>query len=212
MHKELKNHFSTADAIAKLLEPYVEVVIHELETETIAYIANNFSNRAIGDPSLLSTIGFLGKQEQVTIGPYEKVNWNGQKLKSISNVLRSAEGKSIGLLCINLDVSDFYRIQKTLQFFVSSTHLVDQPEELFKEDWHEKINLFIYGWTKNQGVSVETLNRNQKRALIRALSDNGAFSRKNAAIYIARILNMSRATVYNYLKHQKERTPQTEEK
>ncbi len=212
MHKELKNHFSTADAIAKLFEPYVEVVIHDIETETIAYIANNFSNREIGEPSWFRTIGFLGKQDQAAIGPYEKVNWNGQKIKSISNVLRSVDGESIGLLCINLDVSDFYRIQKTLQFFVSSTHLVDQPDELFKEDWHEKIHLFIYSWTKNQGVSVETLNRNQKQILIKALSENGAFSRKHATIYIARLLNMSRATVYNYLKRQNEQTPQNEEK
>lgn len=203
MHSELKNHFVTADAIAKLFEPYVEVVVHDLETETIAYLANNFSNRAIGDPSLLDTIGFSKKQDQTVIGPYEKVNWNGQQIKSISNLLYSAKGKRIGLLCINLDVSDFYRIQKTLQFFVSPNHMVEQPEALFKEDWHEKINLFIYSWTKQQGVSVEALNRNQKRDLIEALSNNGAFSGKNAANYIARILNMSRATIYNHLKRQK---------
>jgi len=114
--------------------------------------------------------------------------------------LRSASGSVIGLLCINMDVSDFYRMQQSLQFFISPSNLVDQPEELFKEDWHEKINIFVYSWTKNRGINVETLNRNEKRALIEALSENGAFSAKNAAAYIARILNVSRATVYNHLK------------
>jgi len=200
MNEELKNHFVTADAIAKLLEPYVEVVIHDVETETVAYIANNYSKREIGEPSLFDKIGFSESKAQQIIGPYEKTNWNGQKIKSISSVLRSASGSVIGLLCINMDVSDFYRMQQSLQFFISPSNLVDQPEELFKEDWHEKINIFVYSWTKNRGINVETLNRNEKRALIEALSENGAFSAKNAAAYIARILNVSRATVYNHLK------------
>jgi len=101
-----------------------------------------------------------------------------------------------------MDVSEFDRIQKMLRLFVTPSIMVDQPDLLFKQDWHEKINLFIYGWAKDRGLGLETLTREQKRELVGTLSDNGAFSGKNAAGYIARVLNMSRATVYNYLKRQ----------
>jgi predicted transcriptional regulator YheO len=202
MHTELSHHFAVADAIAKLFEPYVETVIHDLATEKVVYIANNFSNRIIGEPSLFDHIGFLETPEQEIIGPYEKINWDGRKIKSVSVVLRSGGGDAVGLMCINMDVSEFYRIQKILQFFVSPSHLVDQPDILFKEDWHEKINLFIYNWAKERGLALESLTRDQKRALVGTLSDKGAFSGKNAAGYIARVMNMSRASVYNYLKRQ----------
>ena len=202
MHPELHHHFATADAMAKLFEPYVEAVIHDLATEQVAYIANNFSNRLIGEPSLFDQIGYFETNEHDVIGPYEKINWNGRKIKSISVVLRAAAGDAIGLLCVNMDVSEFDRIQKMLRLFVTPSIMVDQPDLLFKQDWHEKINLFIYGWAKDRGLGLETLTREQKRELVGTLSDNGAFSGKNAAGYIARVLNMSRATVYNYLKRQ----------
>ena len=44
------------DAIALLLQPQAEVVLHDLATETVAYIANPFSRREIGEPSLLHEI------------------------------------------------------------------------------------------------------------------------------------------------------------
>ena len=205
MHAELHNHFAIADALARLFEPYVEVVIHDLASEQVAHIANNFSNRVIGEPSLFEQIGYFGTAEHEIIGPYEKVNWNGRKIKSISVVLRSGNRDAIGLMCINMDVSEFYRIQNMLQFFIAPSHLSDQPDVLFKEDWHEKINLFIDGWAKERGLGIERLTRGQKRELVGTLSDNGAFSGKNAAGYIARVLGMSRATVYNYLRQQGEK-------
>ncbi|MFX6023545.1 PAS domain-containing protein, partial [Acinetobacter baumannii] len=35
--------------MAKLFFPYAEVVVHDLSTQSIVYIANNFSRRKVGD-------------------------------------------------------------------------------------------------------------------------------------------------------------------
>jgi predicted transcriptional regulator YheO len=60
-----------ADAIAKLLHPFAEVVIHDLKKDTIVYIANPYSGRKVGDPSLLDLDpGELNSINKV-IGPYE---------------------------------------------------------------------------------------------------------------------------------------------
>ncbi|MFM6853747.1 MAG: PAS domain-containing protein, partial [Sphingopyxis sp.] len=49
----LQSHFATADGIALLFAPYVEVVIHDLSTQLVAHIANPMSHRRPGDSSQL---------------------------------------------------------------------------------------------------------------------------------------------------------------
>lgn len=197
MNPELRPHALVCDAIALLFQPYAEVVLHDLATETVVHIAGNFSKREIGEPSLLSEIGF--KESDGVIGPYEKVNWDGRSLKAISAVLRDTAGKAIGVLCINADVSDFHAALRTLNALVRVPASGDRPESLFKEDWHERVNEYVQQWTTARGLTISTMSRTDKQALVIALSSNGAFGGKNAASYISRILGMGRATVYKYL-------------
>ncbi|OCP05651.1 MULTISPECIES: PAS domain-containing protein [unclassified Ensifer] len=196
MKPELRPHVLVCDAIALLFQPYAEVVLHDLATETVVHIAGNFSKREIGEPSLLSEIGF--READGVIGPYEKVNWDGRSIKSISAVLRETTGKAIGVLCINADVSDFHAALRTLNALVRVS-VSDKPESLFKEDWHERVNEYVQQWTAARGLTISTMSRSDKQALVIALSSNGAFGGKNAASYISRILGMGRATVYKYL-------------
>ncbi|MEI2298606.1 helix-turn-helix transcriptional regulator [Ensifer sp. MJa1] len=197
MNPELRPHVLVCDAIALLFQPYAEVVLHDLATETVVHIAGNFSKREIGEPSLLNEIGF--KEADGVIGPYEKVNWDGRSIKAISAVLRDTTGKAIGVLCINADVSDFHAALRTLNALVRVPSSGDKPESLFKEDWHERVNEYVQQWTTARGLTISTLSRTDKQALVIALSANGAFGGKNAAAYISRILGMGRATVYKYL-------------
>lgn len=197
MNPELHPYFLICDAIVSLFQPYAEVVLHDLATETVAHIAGNFSKREIGEPSLLSEIGF--KAGDALIGPYEKTNWDGRSLKSISAVLRGVDDKAIGVICINADVSDFHSALRTLNALVRVPPSTDKPEILFKEDWHERINEYVQQWVASRGLTISTLSRSDKQELVVALSSDGAFGGKNAASYISRILGMGRATVYKYL-------------
>ncbi|QTG16960.1 hypothetical protein G6M86_27040 (plasmid) [Agrobacterium tumefaciens] len=195
---QLRVYEPVCDAIALILQPYAEVVLHDLESETVSYIANNFSRRDLGEPSLLHEIDFRATDR--TIGPYEKVNFDGRRLKSVSAVLRSLEDKPIAVLCINVDVS---HIQTAIQVLSTlSTVSIDEgkPAALFKEDWHERVNEYVHSWTTKRGILIADLTRVQKQELVRELADDGAFSGKHAAAYISKILQMGRATVYNYLR------------
>ena len=46
----LDRYSRVADGIALLFFPYVEIVIHDLHSQTVAYIANNLSKREIDRP------------------------------------------------------------------------------------------------------------------------------------------------------------------
>jgi predicted transcriptional regulator YheO len=184
--------------IAALLHPFAEVVIHDLEEQRIAILVNNFSKRKIGSPSLLEDMEFT--PGQWVIGPYEKINWDGRKLKSISVVLRNSQGTPEAIMCINLDVSAAMNIWQHLELFLRPNGMIDQPQALFKDDWHEKINRFINSWLSENSRTIASLDRNEKRKLVVLLHEQGAFRGKQAASYISRVLGLGNSTVYKYLK------------
>lgn len=193
----LSAYYPLCDAIALLLQPQAEVVLHDLATETVAHIANPFSHRKVGEPSLLHEIDF--RPDVALIGPYEKVNFDGRRLKSVSAVLRE-DGRAVGVICINLDVT---HLQSAIELLTALTRVppgAGQPAVLFQEDWHERINQYVHAWTARNGVVVTDLSRAQKLQLVGELASDGAFGGKHAASYVSRVLQMSRASVYNYLR------------
>lgn len=198
MKKAIKAFLPTAEAILKLFYPHVEIVIHDIQLNQIVAIFNPFSKRKVGDPSL------LGEEEKMAslddcIGPYEKMNWDGRKLKSISSIIRDENNQSVGMLCINFDISQMEKMNLFISSFISSEILQPQPEPLFQDDWRERINKYVHLYLNERHLSLEVLTRNEKAELIHHLQQVGAFTAKNAALYIAQIIGVSRATIYNYL-------------
>lgn len=194
----LNAYFSTAEAVSLLFYPYAEVVLHDLKTGLIAAIYNNFSKRKVGDESLLEEIKSYNNFPNV-FPVYLKTNWDGRKIKSISSTLRDKKGKAIGLLCINLDLSKW---EECYQFLETWLNNITQPSppELFKDDWREKINSYVSAYLAREGTSLKLLDKEKKKNLVLALYKEGAFKAKNSAHYIADVLDLSRATIYNYLK------------
>jgi len=198
----LDNYKAIADSIALLLYPHAEVIVHDLRSQTVVHIANNFSQRTLGDDSAIDHE--LGDLLQGTnLGPYEKLNWNGQKVRSISTVLRNAQGEAEHLMCINLNVSVLEQARVALDAFFQMSRLVPQPDALFRNDWQERINTFLHGWLQARNLSLQTLRMKDKRILVQALHAEGAFQGRSGVDYVANVLSMGRATVYKYLKEVK---------
>lgn len=197
--KKFENYKVIADCIATLLFPHAEVILHDVHSQSVVHIANNFSKRKLGDDSALEELP--GDFDQVSqLGPYEKLNWNGQKIRSITSVLRDEEGNAEILLCININFSVLDQARDALNAFFQVSRLIPQPDALFRDDWQERINTFMHAWLKEHQLSLNSLSMKQKRELIGALYAEGAFDGRTTADYVANVLNMGRATVYKYLK------------
>lgn len=197
------NYKNIADGIATLFFPHAEVILHDLKTQTVAYIANNISKRKLGDDSALEELA--GALESVdSFGPYEKLNWNGQKIRSISTVLKDDKGKAIAILCINLNFAVLESARDALISFFQPGRIMPQPEALFRDDWQERINTFLHSWLNAQHLSLSTLSMKHKRALVQALYAEGGFDGRSSADYVANVLNMGRATVYKYVRELRE--------
>lgn len=140
-HTQLELLKSVADGITALFFPSVEVVIHDVVADRIVYIANNLSRRSPGDDAGLDEL--RGEILEPVTGPYEKLNWDGKKMRSVTISARNGTEPSY-LLCINLSTSIFEEARNALDLFLSVTRLQPQPEQLFRDDWQEKINTFLH--------------------------------------------------------------------
>ncbi len=198
----LSRYAHLADSIAKLFFPYAEVVIHDLAEQRVRYLANNLSRREIGDESGLEDIERTIADRFV--GPYEKLNWDGRRMRCVSSVLFDDDGQALGVMCINFNIAVFENIHGMLGMLLKGAGLVEQPAELFRDDWQERINTFMHGWLQQRQLALNGLTRDQRRELVAALYAEGAFQGKSATHYIANVLGLGRATVYKYLKELKE--------
>lgn len=189
-------HGAVAVAISTLLYPHAEVVLHDLVTRTIAGIWNAFSDRRPGMDSLIED-DFMGDGETVLLGPYEKIGTDGRRLKSVTAVLPDGEGRAIGLLCINMDVSRIDEAVRLLSAFAGTPQ--PQPPSLFAGDWREAMNSALNEWLQERGLSMSALTRADRVDLVAALEARGLFKTRNAAEHLASLTGTSRASIYNYL-------------
>lgn len=152
------------------------MVLHDVRTQKV----DNIAKRVIGDDATLEDM-LSSEVDERTIGPYEKLNWDGQKIRSVSSVLRDASGTPIAGLCINLNTSLFETAKQALDLFLSSSKLVPQPDARFRDDWQERINTFLHSWLRQRQLGLILLTREHKRELVEALHAEGAFKGKSAA-------------------------------
>jgi predicted transcriptional regulator YheO len=191
-------YVATAEAIARLLAPHAEVVLHDLAKGKILYIANCFSKRRSGDSSLTEFADL--DLSQPVIGPYAKTNWDGRRLKSVSAVILGPRNKPIGLLCINQDMEAFSRAAEQLASLVSMPSSVPAATTMFPADWREAVNNRVGTFLKERSVTLAGLSADDLNALLGALNRGGMFQIRHTVNYVASILGISRATLYQRLK------------
>lgn len=190
----LKPIIAICDAFVELLDPLVEVVIHDLTTNTIHYINGHLSKRKVGDDSLLD-IDALHQNNWEKLR-YNKLSFDGRLVKSISIPLEPDQ-----MLCLNCDVSVFQQMQTLSQALLHhNPATATQPKPLFDNDWQEKLHQHIHQYIDQHNWIFGKLNTAQKKTIIKELFIQNAFEQKKAADYIASILKMGRATIYNYLR------------
>jgi len=198
MSHPLTPFIPVCDAIATLFSPHVEAVLHDLDSGLIFHIANAFSKRRSGDSSL-NEAGLASSLEDDVIGPYGKSNWDGRRLKAITAVLRDADGRPIGLLCINHDIEAFAGIFDQLKSMVDIAAPVPKTSALMAEDWREAVNSVIGDFLGTRRATLAGLTSADMDELIGMLDARGVFEIRKAVPYVAEILKLSRATIYNRL-------------
>ena len=195
-----KRHEPFIKAVVELFSPFVEVAVHDLEEGKIVALYNVLSRRKVGDASPLQELRVPTKDFPDYFAPYYKQNWDGRSLKCTSITLRDEKGKPVGLICLNADVSFFEEGMNLFQRFLTIQKEADNPVEMFGESFEKKASTLIRQYLDERQLTVSGMKREQKRELVQSLYTRGLFNYKNAAVFVAKKLRLSRASIYNHIK------------
>ncbi|RXI48847.1 hypothetical protein CRU99_00305 [Malaciobacter mytili] len=199
MNKKLNSYKTLCDAIGKLFYPHVEVVLHDLKLQKLVHIVNAFSKREIGD-KILNDVKDIKALTSDIVGPYEKINIDGKRVKTVSTIIKDEKDEPIGMVCINFDIEVFDKVFESIKGFLNLENNLNRPNLLFSQDWRSHTNSIINKYLEQKGKKIEDLKIKEKKELIYFLNKEGVFSIRNVIAYLCELLNISRATIYKWLK------------
>jgi predicted transcriptional regulator YheO len=202
IHSKLKELIPCATALQAAVGPFCEVAIHDLRypAESLVHLAGNVTNRQLGAPItdfVLYAIRKHGDACEDFIN-YNTTTRDGKTLRSSTSFIRNNNGKIIGCICINIDISPLLVWKHFLDTNLADS--VNHPvEETFTNDISETLHDIIKTATENYPVPVTDLPKGKKIHIIKTLDARGVFLIKRAVELVASTLGVSRYTVYNYL-------------
>lgn len=180
-----------------------EVVIHDLTREydnTIVAIWNgHVTGRKVGGSGTNTGLEILrGSVEVKDKYNYLNTTKDGKILRSSSKYFKDENGKVVGSICINIDITNLLEIQKYINKFVEPV-IKEDSKEIFTSNIDELLDTIMKEAVNNTGKKLEELNKEDKIAVVAYLDKKGAFLIKKSVERLADFLGISRFTIYNYL-------------
>ncbi|MFJ9097170.1 transcriptional regulator [Streptomyces sp. NPDC102405] len=193
-----------AVALGRMFPGLCEVVLHDLRDprHAIRAIENNLSGRRVGDSATELGLARIADPEYPSVlQNYPNRFPDGRPVKSTSIGLKNAAGEYIAALCLNLDVSVLSPVTLALSNLVATeTEHREQPLETLRDRNTRELRQTVEELAAERAATPRSLSRQDKKALVRQLYQDGYFDSRDAAQAIADLLGVSRATVYNYSK------------
>ncbi|NLN48455.1 MAG: hypothetical protein GX154_05080 [Clostridiales bacterium] len=206
IHPILKSFIPVVEGIANTFGKNCEAVLHDIknpQNSIIAITNGHVSGRSIGGPLSEYGLGALKKANfNDNIINYMKKTSDGRVLKSSLLYIKDEQGEVIGFLCINYDISEILIVNNILDSFVDinkedSTDI--SQEESFGSNIYDVLSNITDKTLDSIGKPVAYMSKEEKVNIVEILNNKGVFLVKGAVDYIAKILCVSRYTIYNYL-------------
>lgn len=195
---------------AAVCGPGCEIVVHDIThpKHSIVAIHNCSTGRQLGDP-LTDLFRDIIEDELYNDKDY-MVGYLGRtkdkEFLSFTYFIKN-EGRLIGLLCVNKDISFVNDFMQKLQLMMDKFNL-GLPQT---QDAQENLNTSVADMLRNlvsnailqTGINPRRMSMEEKVTLVHRLNEQGVLSMKGSVAEIAGQLNISEPTVYRYLN----RTP-----
>lgn len=217
MYKGLKPYYNMVEFLGEALGDNVEIALHDLTTpeqEVIALANKHISGREIGAKLSNLSIHYLETKQYEKkdfVVNYKTTGPDGKLLKSATYFIKE-EGRDlpIGMLCINVNISDFEYIESTLKRILGIKenkdveYKMENPIEILSSPLEEMVDIYIKECLEQMGFPsyflVERLNVDEKIKVVKYLQEKGTFKVKGAIALVAEKLAVSEPTIYRYLK------------
>ncbi|MGF7031100.1 putative transcriptional regulator YheO [Paenibacillus mucilaginosus] len=184
-----------------------EVVLHDLtgsyESTIVAIENGHITGRKVGDPGTNLGLELLrGSQVDGNRFNYVTQTKDGRMLRSTSMYMKNAEGRTVGALCINFDITDLMVAERTLHS-LTAANLQPEVKESFVSNVSDLLDALIQEAQEDVGRPVALMTKEDKMRMIALLDRKGAFLIKKGGEKICAYLNISKYTLYNYLEEAK---------
>ncbi len=190
--------------LADLLGPDAEIVLHDMQTGQVISIENaGVSERHLNqeeEPGSLRILRDLASTTEESLVGYRSLSKSGKPMRSSNLFIRDDDGTLLYIICVNQDISGVDHLQKMLTFLscqgTSPAPLTtDTPENTVEGlttrlIFQEMANMHAFSFDSKE-ARMEILKR---------LDEKGVFEVRRAVPKVCELLNISQATLYNYLK------------
>ncbi|WP_435132719.1 helix-turn-helix transcriptional regulator [Plesiomonas shigelloides] len=202
-HEILNSYHAVVDGLAALIGSHCEIVLHSLEDlkHSAVRIANGeITGRTIGSPITDLALRMLHDMEDASVSRayFTRAKGGGALMKSITIAIRNHENRVIGLLCININLdAPFSQVLKAFmpeeaRETPSNVNFASSVDELVAQT----LEFTIEEVNNDRSVS----NNLKNRQIVLALYEKGIFDIKDAINQVADRLNISKHTVYLYIR------------
>ena len=203
----LRSYYAVAEGIAEMLGSGCEVVLHDLSQmpHSIVAIENgHVTGRRAGDAPTDQMLRSLRNADDTPDVRLYVTSTDGKTLKSLAVTLRDDDGHPIGVLGVNLDVSAIVHVQRALAALAGvgrpGHESAPETKELFDGDIRDVLAGMIASTLTDMRKTPSTMTRDEKMEVVARLEERGAFLVKRSAEQVAEALDLSRFTVFSYLK------------
>ncbi|MEU1668450.1 PAS domain-containing protein [Streptomyces sparsogenes] len=190
-------------AIGRMFPGLCEVVLHDLRDpeHAIRAIESNLSGRAVGDPA--TELGIARIQDPGfpdIVQNYPNRFPDGRPAKSTSIGIKNSAGEYVAAICLNLDVSLFASVARSLSNLVRTDDQEQPLTETLRARTADELRTVIEEFAAARGHTPRSLGSPAKKELVRSLKTRGFLQVKHSVPVVTELLGVSRATVYNYLR------------
>lgn len=200
------------EGLQKFLGDDSEIIIHDYRKgydHTIVYELNaDLSGRQVGGPPKGGMITQFGKDIEPMKDSIQTFS-NGPRdrfFKSFTTLIPDENGKIIGSVCVNLDVSNLLMAQKALQGFIqypsASVHKppVTDMDALATKNVDDILQYYMNQAESLVGKPMSLMNKDEKIKALDYLDQKGVFKISKTSVLLCETLQVSKYTLYNYLE------------
>ena len=202
----LNRYKPVADMIFATFGSNCEVVVHDLQNvqSSLIYIKGTVTGRELGAPTtevILKELRQHGNQVQDMLGYTTRMK-EGKFVKTSISFIRNECEEVIGFLGINFDITAFSMVNQIIKEFSATPEInqVDHLNESYAKNIEEVFEHLINTALMETSVPVSIMTRDDKVRFVRNLEEKGTFLIQGSTERIAKVLGVSKQTIYNYLE------------
>jgi predicted transcriptional regulator YheO len=217
--KHIKDELNNLKRLVQMLAAQFgrdsEIVLHDLTKDyehTIIAIENNWiTGRQVGDGGTNLGLEVLRNPPNTNGDIYNYFNSTaeGRLLRSSTLYFRDDNGKVIGSLCINTDISKLMDFQEYIKEHAMPPES-HEVEEVFSNKVEDLFDYFIGQSEIATGKSAAEMTKEDKIEVIRFLDSKGFFLITRSGDRVCKFLNISKYTLYKYLGVVRKKTEEEE--